>query len=190
MGSVQRAYVEDKIAYLSGDFGRDYAMKVFGLSAGEIEAIVGRYAKGKRKGELRGAVAWKKCLEGGWHRESAKSGGRVVRPNSRWDFKIVDPNKRGADGDMLVLWSETHKRFGWVPGETREQYDTRTRQEADKRKAHREYLAGQAKSTILRLTQEEAMQRFHKRLDRGDPSISAAIITQMLIKRIANRLEA
>lgn len=44
----------------------DVAGRWFGLDAAAIEAQCGRFAKGKRKGELRGWIVYRKCRVGGW----------------------------------------------------------------------------------------------------------------------------
>lgn len=129
---THRASVDLKSAYLSNEFGRDYAMRVFELTEAELEAIVGRYTRGKRKGLLRGLLTWKHCIRGGWYVTGhgdwdGRTSGHVVKPGLRWDHEIVDPYKSGPNGNPKVLWSMTFKEWGWIPGETREQYETRNR---------------------------------------------------------------
>lgn len=126
------ATVEAKSAWLSSEFGLDYAKKTFDLSDADIEAIVGRYTKGTRKGQLRGQITWLKCTRGGWVKTGQGPGGGergpgfVVRPNRRWDHKIIDPwGDKQRNGDAATLWSATFRDWGWLPGETREQYDAR-----------------------------------------------------------------
>lgn len=65
---VQYARTEHHEAYLNTPFGRSFVQSQLGFSNDIIEAIVGRYSKGKRKGQLRGTVTWKKTVEGGWVR--------------------------------------------------------------------------------------------------------------------------
>ena len=130
---THRATIDSKFAYLSGDFGRDYAMKHFGLTIAELEAIVGRYTKGKRKGELRGAITWRKCVRGGWlstgpnYYGEGRTSGHVVKPGHRFDHAIVDPWKGNK-----VLWNDNHKLWGWIPGETQAEYDKRNKQDNSK----------------------------------------------------------
>lgn len=57
---------ETKEAYLSGDFGKSYAMKVFNLTEEELTELVGVISRGKRKGLLRGKISWEKVTRGGW----------------------------------------------------------------------------------------------------------------------------
>jgi hypothetical protein len=53
-------------AYLNSAHGLAIACKVFEKTEEEIEAIVGRYARGSRVGELRGSITWSKLRHGGW----------------------------------------------------------------------------------------------------------------------------
>lgn len=82
------AHFEEKQAYLSSDFGRDYAMKSFNLTLEQLETLVGRYSKGKRVGQLRGIIRWKVVTRGGWVR--SLSGGFAIRPGLRYGHSIVD----------------------------------------------------------------------------------------------------
>lgn len=125
------ATIEAKSASLSSEFGLDYASRTFGLTPAQVEEIVGRYTKGKRKGQLRHEIRWMKVTRGGWLRtgpswgQGERSAGCVVKPGLRFDHVIVDRWKCDDRGNPTVLWSDDFKRFGWIPGETREQYDTR-----------------------------------------------------------------
>lgn len=85
---TQYAKFEGKQAYLNSDFGRDYAMKVFELTAEELEKLVGRYKRGTRKGQLKGVLRWAVITEGGWVRDLG--GGFVVHPGLRYGHAIVD----------------------------------------------------------------------------------------------------
>jgi hypothetical protein len=38
----------------------------FGLTNDMIEALLGRYKRGPRKGKLKGTVYWTRCVHGGW----------------------------------------------------------------------------------------------------------------------------
>lgn len=115
------AAVETKVGPLNNDGVHKYACDIFGLNPGEVEAIVGRYTKGKYKGQLRGTLTWKKVTKGGWLKAGNKS--RVVYPGHRYDHAIVnvwDNNK--------ILWNEDRRRRGYIPGETEEQYKARHEQ--------------------------------------------------------------
>jgi hypothetical protein len=63
---VSRKYRADfftRSAYLSSDFGESFARKYFGE---EVLKDLPRYVRGKRKGLLKGKVAWTRCTRGGW----------------------------------------------------------------------------------------------------------------------------
>lgn len=93
---INRAIFQNKFAYLSGGFGRDLAMKKLDCSEEELEEIVGRYVKGKRKGCLKGKIIWTKCIKGGWVKtgpydhEAGRATGYVASPGRCGDFAIVD----------------------------------------------------------------------------------------------------
>ena len=77
-------------AFLSRPFGKDYAMRVFDLSEDQLESIVGRYTKGKRKGELRGILEWYHAEKGGWYKtEPGYMRGGVVKKNARFGHRII-----------------------------------------------------------------------------------------------------
>lgn len=57
------ARIENRSAYLSSEFGEDYARRLFG---DEIIDALPRYVRGKRKGKIKGRVTWRKCVKGGW----------------------------------------------------------------------------------------------------------------------------
>lgn len=92
---TQRASTELKGARLSTDFGRDYAMRTFDLSLPDLEALVGRFSRGARKGELRGSISWGIVTVGGWVSEFG-GGGFVVRPGLRYGHAL-----HGVNGDVL-----------------------------------------------------------------------------------------
>tara|TARA_R110002020_G_scaffold459579_1_gene677626 strand:- start:3178 stop:3687 length:510 start_codon:yes stop_codon:yes gene_type:complete len=62
MSSIH-AYIDQKSAYLSSDFGYNYAVKVFGE---EFVDSLPKYKRGKRKGLIKGSISWTKCVRGGW----------------------------------------------------------------------------------------------------------------------------
>lgn len=78
-------------AYLNTDRGLAIACKAFSKTEAEIEAIVGRYSRGKRKGLLRGAIQWRKILRGGW-----VSGFGVVERGLEYGHSITN-----WDGEVL-----------------------------------------------------------------------------------------
>lgn len=67
MSSTPKCKITVRDAYISTEFGEQLAMKYFP----NTEEVVGRYSKGKRKGQLRGRVCWAKVYEGqgGWNYE-------------------------------------------------------------------------------------------------------------------------
>ena len=85
-----RARIETKQAYLSTNFGRSVAQLWLGMNNEIIEAIVGRYFRGKRKGQLRGMIYWKKVVSGGWVYSDNGQGGYVVYPGTISDVRIAD----------------------------------------------------------------------------------------------------
>lgn len=93
---VNRAVFQSKFAYLSEDFGKELAMKKLNCSEEELEKIVGRYVKGKRKGLLKGKIIWRKCTRGGWVKacpydhETMRATGYVAVPGRCSNFAIVD----------------------------------------------------------------------------------------------------
>ena len=93
---VNYAQFISRFAYLSEDFGRDLAMRKFSLSAEQLEQIVGRYSRGKRKGLLRGKIVWTKCVRGGWvktgpyDQDAMRACGYVQPVGKCKDFQLVD----------------------------------------------------------------------------------------------------
>ena len=94
--NVNRATFQSKFAYLSGNFGKELAMKKLNCSEEELEKIVGQYVKGKRKGLLKGKIVWRKCIKGGWVKtgpydfDAERATGYVAVPNRCDEFAIVD----------------------------------------------------------------------------------------------------
>lgn len=60
---VQYASFDVKSAPLFGDFGLEYATKLFGE---ETIASLPRYVRGPKKGKIKAYLIWTKCTEGGW----------------------------------------------------------------------------------------------------------------------------
>ena len=75
-------------AYLNTNWGLEQAQLLTGLNNDMIEAFVGRYSRGKRKGQLRGAITWTKVVRGGW----SLSGGRghVKLPGRISEVHLID----------------------------------------------------------------------------------------------------
>lgn len=85
-----RARFENRSCYLSNDFGAALACRKLNISEDELEEIVGRYSRGKRKGKLRGLLVWRKCVSGGWVRTGGAYEGYVESPRKTMDYKILD----------------------------------------------------------------------------------------------------
>lgn len=86
---VNYATTQNFSAFLNSSFGLQMAQAYLGLTVDMLEAFVGRYSRGKRKGQLRGAIAWKRVTRGGWSHEGF-GGGHVKRPGGPYDFKLID----------------------------------------------------------------------------------------------------
>jgi len=76
-------------AYLNQRFGLEMAHLLLGLNNEIIEAIAGRYSRGKRKGQLRGAITWERCIKGGWYR-TGYEGCHVEYPGKIRNVAIID----------------------------------------------------------------------------------------------------
>ena len=93
---MSHAVIESRQGYINEEFIHDLAMRKLDLTADELEQIVGRYSKGKRKGQLRGMLLWKKCVKGGWvktgpyDQDAMQACGYVQRPGATWDYQLVD----------------------------------------------------------------------------------------------------
>lgn len=99
-------------AYLSTDFGLELAMKKTGMTELELEALVGRYKKGVRKGKLKGMIHWYKVTRGGWFKtgrydfDAMQGSGFVVRyVGMCFAFGIsIQPFR----GPMECLWGSAY----------------------------------------------------------------------------------
>lgn len=85
-------------AYLSTEFGLNFAMRITGLTEAQLEAKFGRNSKGKRKGLIKGMITWQKVLIGGWHKAGFGEGnGYVVAPGQILKVELRDdwnPNNK------------------------------------------------------------------------------------------------
>lgn len=88
--SVQRALTVRHEAYLNTLFAQSFVQMKPGLNLDIIEALVGRFTRGKRKGLLRGTVIWNKTEVGGW---------------SRADRGVRYP---GVQEDSIEIWKNYH----------------------------------------------------------------------------------
>lgn len=188
------ARIESMAAPLCGEFGRDYACKTFGLTPAQLEAIVGRYTKGKRKGELRGEIRWRKVVRGGWVRTGAgydgeRGMGHVVKPGLRFDHAIVNPWKPDRRGEPTVLWSEDFQRFGWVPGETREQYDARQKARQEAMRGLQRLASERAAAVVSRLTVHQLSQHWLRRKSRSERNYALSFVLPLLDAELMRRVE-
>jgi hypothetical protein len=101
------ASIQEHSSYLSTDFGLQLAVRKLDLSAEKIEELLGRYSKGKRKGELKGKLVWFKVAKGGWVKTGAydydamQGNGFVARPGVTFGYHIVD----SWTGEVLAVSS-------------------------------------------------------------------------------------
>lgn len=95
--SVNYCQITTNTAYLNTEFGLTLACKKLNKTPEQIESLVGRYKKGKRKGQIKGVLVWRKVVKAGWVRMGAydhdyrESNGFVCRfTNITFCFEIQD----------------------------------------------------------------------------------------------------
>ena len=101
--------------YLSTPFGLELAMKKTGMTEDQLEELVGRYKKGKRKGLLKGKLCWMKVTGGGW----VKTGRYDFESMSANGFVCKDIGLCFAFGIVLEVWgSKDEYKWGddWSDG--------------------------------------------------------------------------
>lgn len=109
--SVNYIQFENKYAYLNTEFGLNLACKWFNKTPEEIEEMVGRYKRGKRKGELKGKLSWYKVTQGGWVKmgrydhDEGRSNGFVCRHNICFAKSIVD----SWSGDLIIGFDDENR---------------------------------------------------------------------------------
>jgi len=102
-----KAVLMHKNGYLSDDFIAKLACKRLNLLPEELEKLVGRYSKGKRKGLLKGMLTWNKCLRGGWVKTGSydddmmRGTGYVAKPGHTYNYRIVDAFSSGGGPAIL-----------------------------------------------------------------------------------------
>lgn len=64
--SVQKCRFETRVVAMSDRDGLEIAARWFDLTPEQVEAQCGRFARGQHKGNLRGWIVYRKCVEGGW----------------------------------------------------------------------------------------------------------------------------
>ena len=101
------ARIEPRSAPLSSEFGLSYAVKAFGLPEAEIAARVGRFVRGKRKGQIRGHLEWRHVVRGGWESET----GRPLRPGQRFGHKLYDGKGRLICAGKVAPEAPSASRF-------------------------------------------------------------------------------
>lgn len=80
------ADIKENSSFLNSEFAINLAIKKFNLAdEAELESIVGRYKKGKYKGQLKGQLKWYKVIAGGYVREVG-----IVPPNLTYAYHIID----------------------------------------------------------------------------------------------------
>lgn len=85
-----------RFAYLNEPFGMELALRKFELTEEQLESIVGRYVRGKRKGLLKGKIVWTKCVKGGWVKtgpydfDAMRACGYIAKPGHCSEFHLAD----------------------------------------------------------------------------------------------------
>lgn len=93
-----QAIVERKGGSLSSDFIAGLAVRRLSLSLSEIEALVGRFSRGPRKGLLRGSLEWAKVVKGGWVKTGAydfdaqRGCGFIAKPGITCGYGLFNAN--------------------------------------------------------------------------------------------------
>lgn len=101
--STNYAEFATRTARVSERFGMALLEQYLGLTPEIVEAIVGRYSRGKNKGQLRGIVEWTRCTHGGWVTRKGLSGRGIVSvilgvPSG------FDPRHRTIIFDKVLEW--------------------------------------------------------------------------------------
>lgn len=93
-------------AYLSGEFGESLARRYFG---DELVDTMPRYVRGKRKGQLKGQIKWKKVTRGGWVRTGAYDvdhgpSGYVERRVNKIISAVLSIPQWREDDEVIAEW--------------------------------------------------------------------------------------
>ena len=97
------ADIETRRAWLSSEFGEQMARRYFGDKAVNDKP---RYARGIRKGLLKGQIQWRKVEKGGWVRDQSAIDGRGYVENRRGKIiaaELVMP-RWGGEPEVLLSW--------------------------------------------------------------------------------------
>lgn len=104
---VNYAIIENRDGWLSDDFIKDLAIRKLEITEEKLEAICGRYSRGKRVGKIRHRLIWKKVVKGGWVKDGpGHMNGHVIKPGKTFDFKIIDFN--GMEVNWKGVLSNPH----------------------------------------------------------------------------------
>ena len=82
--------------YLSDKFIEELACRKLELTIEELEKVVGRNIRGKRKGMLKGKLIWTKAIRGGWVKtgrydvDRMQAHGFVIGRNKTFNYKIIN----------------------------------------------------------------------------------------------------
>lgn len=91
MNHNRYATIECRQGFISDEFIAKLTMNHFGLTPKELEMLVGRVTRGKRKGQLKGRLNWLKCVRGGWRKIGpGYMNGQVVYPNTTFEYQIKE----------------------------------------------------------------------------------------------------
>ncbi len=109
--TVNYARIESREAWLSTDFGLEFATRKFGQEA--IDALP-TYQRGKRIGLKKGMIRWKKVTRGGWVKtgpycqDSGGCGYVETRVNRVIEAKLVIPTWGGGEDEdeVLATWTD------------------------------------------------------------------------------------
>lgn len=96
MAPYGQARFADMSSSLASEFGLALAIRKLGTSVEELEAVLGRYTRGKNKGNLRGYIKWFKIESAGWCRLGDSRG--FVFPVKSGSFGYYITN---YDGDII-----------------------------------------------------------------------------------------
>lgn len=87
------AKFETRYGYISQADIAHLACEMLEITPEDLELVVGRYTRGKFKGQLRGMLQWQYCYYGGWVSEGHyydQPIGYVVKPGTCVKYQLVD----------------------------------------------------------------------------------------------------
>ena len=98
------ADIQTRNAWLSSEFGEQMARRYFGDEAVDN---MPRYARGKRKGLLKGQIEWRKVERGGWVSDQRASNGRGYVERRRGKVIAADlvMPQWGEEPEVLLSWT-------------------------------------------------------------------------------------